>query len=132
MLTGGCYCGRIRYEAEHAPFHETVCHCGICRRISGAPMVGWFSVPIKGFRFTEGQPKEYRSSRHATRTFCPNCGSPLTCQFHAVSKEIDLTIGSLDEPQSIVPKEQVWVSKRLGWAVLQPPLPEHQKDRGSP
>ena len=27
MLTGGCFCGRVRYEAGGAPYNATVCHC---------------------------------------------------------------------------------------------------------
>jgi hypothetical protein len=61
MLKGGCFCGRIRYEAAGTPFHETNCHCSICRRISGAPFVTWFSVSRSEFRLVCGEPA--RSSR---------------------------------------------------------------------
>ena len=44
MLTGGCFCGRVRYEARGPAFNRTSCHCSICRRTSGAPFVAWFSV----------------------------------------------------------------------------------------
>ena len=36
MLTGGCFCGRVRYEARGPAFNRTSCHCSICRRTSGA------------------------------------------------------------------------------------------------
>jgi hypothetical protein len=41
MLTGGCYCGAVRYETDGEPFHETICHCADCRRIVGAASVAW-------------------------------------------------------------------------------------------
>jgi hypothetical protein len=44
MLTGGCFCGDIRYAVTGSPFHPTNCHCSICRRTTGAPFVAWFSV----------------------------------------------------------------------------------------
>jgi hypothetical protein len=34
MLTGGCFCGRVRYEARGPAFNRTSCHCSICRRTS--------------------------------------------------------------------------------------------------
>jgi len=46
MLTGGCFCGAIRYEADGAPFRETNCHCSICHRTTGAP----FLLDIREFR----------------------------------------------------------------------------------
>ena len=55
MLTGGCFCGAIRYEARGTPFHESNCHCSICRRTTGAPFVTWFAamlfavIPIRNF-----------------------------------------------------------------------------------
>ena len=36
-LAGGCMCGAVRYEADGAPFHATLCHCVDCRRAGGAP-----------------------------------------------------------------------------------------------
>ena len=30
MLTGGCFCGAIRYQPEGTPFHETNCHRPTC------------------------------------------------------------------------------------------------------
>jgi len=39
MLTGGCYCGYLRYDVFGQPFDETVCHCSIYRRTTGAPFV---------------------------------------------------------------------------------------------
>jgi len=53
MLQGGCFCGRIRYEVAGRPFHETNCHCSICRRTTGAPFVAWFSVRPLEFRVAE-------------------------------------------------------------------------------
>ena len=50
MLTGGCFCGAIRYEARGTPFDETNCHCSICRRTPGAPFVTWFSPRSSDFR----------------------------------------------------------------------------------
>jgi len=65
MLKGGCFCGRIRYETTAAPFHETNCHCSICRRTSGAPFVTWFSVPRSEFRLVSGEPARFESTAAA-------------------------------------------------------------------
>ena len=82
-LTGGCLCGAIRYEVRGAPYHRTVCHCSICRRSAGAPMVAWFSVKLADFAFTAGQPASYRSSAKAQRSCCPTCGTQLTFKLDA-------------------------------------------------
>ena len=37
--TGGCLCGRLRYRADAEPVRAVICHCSICRRVSGAPML---------------------------------------------------------------------------------------------
>lgn len=43
-LEGGCLCGAVRYRVTGKPYHVTHCHCSMCRRASGAPLVTWFSV----------------------------------------------------------------------------------------
>src|ERR1700752_2191842 len=62
MLTGGCFCGKVRYEISAAPVGSTVCHCVDCRRATGAPFVGWMSVPWSAFRLVAGATKTHASS----------------------------------------------------------------------
>ncbi|HEV7266905.1 MAG TPA: GFA family protein [Falsiroseomonas sp.] len=118
MLTGGCLCGAVRYEADGTPFHETVCHCSMCRRASGAPMVGWFTVRRQGLRFVGGAPARYASSARAERSFCQRCGTPLTFESRDFPDEVDVTIASLDNPEAVRPRDHTRTGTQLGWVKL--------------
>ena len=127
MLTGGCFCGRVRYEAEGAPFNQTNCHCSICRRTTGAPFVAWFSVARAQFRLT-GEPTRFRSSGQATRSFCPVCGTQVTFQLDGTA-EIDVSTSSLDAPGHVPPADHIHVSSRLEWVKLADGLPQFRESR---
>jgi hypothetical protein len=129
MLKGGCYCGRIRYEAAGTPFHETNCHCSICRRTTGAPYVTWFSVPRSQFRIVDGEPTQFRSTAKAMRSFCPECGTQLTFEHEDFPNEIDVTTCSLDDPNVLPPKDHTWTSSKLRWLKLADGLPAYQQSR---
>jgi len=129
MLKGGCFCGAIRYEAGGAPFDETVCHCSICRRTTGAPFVAWFSVLRSEFRFLQGTPTRFRSTDKATRTFCPRCGTQLTFERDDLLNEIDVTTCSLDEPQLVQPRDHTRTGSKLGWVKLADGLPQYRETR---
>ena len=129
MLRGGCFCGRIRYEAAGTPFHETNCHCSICRRTAGAPFVAWFSVARSGFRLVSGEPTRFNSTAHGTRSFCPRCGTQLTFEDEDFPDEIDVTTCSLDDPELLPPRDHTRTSSKLGWIRLADQLPEHQEGR---
>ena len=101
MLTGGCYCGAVRYETDGEPFHETICHCADCRRIVGAASVAWLTVSRSRFRFTGKDPASIRSSASVTRRFCGVCGTSLTYENDAVPDEVDVTTASLDDPDAM-------------------------------
>ena len=126
ILRGGCQCGAVRYEARGQPYHRTVCHCTTCRRTSGAPMVGWFSVAAAGFRFTQGQPRRFRSSAQALRSFCGDCGTPLTYEYG--EKHIGLTIGALDRPADVRLSEQLASPARVPYFEDLAKLPVHRTD----
>jgi hypothetical protein len=123
MIEGHCFCGFVRYAADGPPSHETACHCSVCRRVSGAPYVAWATVPAAGFRFVAGTPSSFRSSDHATRTFCPRCGTPLTFRTDHAPDEIDITTCSLDQPESLPPKDHTHASSKLTWVVPGDNLP---------
>ncbi len=129
MYAGGCFCRAVRYQVEGAPFHETLCHCSICRRTSGAPLVAWASFPRTGFRFTSGSPAQIRSSPGACRSFCAACGTPLLFEHDDFPDELDITLCSLDDPESIPPKDHTHVLSRLPWVERMDALRKYARGR---
>jgi hypothetical protein len=127
MLKGGCFCGQIRYETTGTPCHETNCHCANCRRTTGAPSVAWFSVPRAQFRFTLGKPTRFRSTPRGTRSFCSQCGTQLSFETEDLPAEIDVTTGSLDDPNEVPPQDQTWTRSKLSWVVLDERVPKHSE-----
>ncbi|MCO6417527.1 GFA family protein [Siccirubricoccus sp. KC 17139] len=131
MLTGGCLCGEIRYEAHGTPFHPTLCHCRMCRLAAGAPVVAWFSVKREDYRLVAGTPARYASSPGVVRTFCPRCGTSLTFESAAHAAEIDITTASLDDPDAVPPQDHTRAAYRIGWVSLADGLTVYPERRPS-
>ena len=70
-LEGGCLCGRLRYRIDHAPHHADYCHCRVCQRASGAPVVAWLTMASAGFAWTAGEPAVSSPVPRATRCSAP-------------------------------------------------------------
>ena len=128
-LLGGCFCGALRYEAEGRPFNSTLCHCTDCRKASGAPAMAWFSVRREQLRWSANAPQLVRSSAHALRGFCPQCGASLVFQDDDWPDEIDIATASLDDPGQVPPRDHTFVRSRLAWMDLHDGLPEYQRTR---
>jgi hypothetical protein len=131
MLQGGCFCGRIRYEVTGTPFQQSNCHCSICRRTTGAPFVAWFSVRPSEFRWLSGSPSQFRSSIKASRSCCAHCGTQLTFRHDDFPDEVDVTTCSLDQPESVPPRDHIHVSSKLPWIALSDRLPQFLQTRSS-
>ncbi|MFI5316531.1 MAG: GFA family protein [Myxococcota bacterium] len=129
---GGCLCGAVRYRALGAASSPTLCHCRTCRRAAGAPAVAWVSFPRAGFAFTGSEPVRYRSSAQVVRTFCGRCGTPLSYAHEDEPGSIDVTTASLDQPDELPPRDQLWTSHSLAWSEGLAALPRHPGKRGAP
>jgi len=127
-LTGGCLCGAVRYEISGLGESVSHCHCGMCRKASGAAFVTWLGVPHDMFRYSEGEPQIYKSSDAATRSFCAKCGSPLRFEYHGAHAHTHITVGSLDEPERVAPQRHIWVNDRIAWADYEDGLPEYSSE----
>jgi hypothetical protein len=111
-LTGGCQCGAIRFSVEEDGLgRASICHCRMCQKAFGSffgPLVS-----ALGLHWTRGAPKYFRSSNHARRGFCPDCGTPLT--FEPDGDVVEVAIGAFDAPSAIRPVIQHDVAARLPW-----------------
>lgn len=116
LATGGCLCGAIRYAITDEPEQVVICHCPDCRRAAGAHAVAYFFVSVDKFGFTDGTPAEYASSPGVVRKFCSRCGTTLSWQGEKQPGRIDVTVGSLDDPEQFPPSRAVYRRHRLGWA----------------
>jgi hypothetical protein len=125
MLTGGCHCGAIRYEADGEPEHHALCHCVDCRRCSGAPMVGWMAFPAEAVRVTQGEAAVYASSADARRHFCIQCGTGLFYTNAVMLPGIvDIQSATLDDIENQPPGAQIQVAERLPWMADLGAIPE--------
>jgi hypothetical protein len=128
-LNGGCLCGAVRYQCATAIYPAAYCHCTSCRRAAGAHAVAWFTVPGSSLVFTRGQPAIYRSSQPVQRGFCARCGTQLTYRHDDSSGEVDITIGSLDEPDRVAPAAHIWMQDAPSWDRPADGLPCHPATR---
>jgi len=122
---GGCLCGAVRYRVAGTPDAAVLCHCAMCRRASGAPVVAWITVPDDRFAYTAGEAAVYASSDHGRRELCAPCGSPLAFRSSKRPGEVDVTVGTLDRPQSFPPNRHIFTASRLPWLRLADDLPAH-------
>ena len=114
-VTGGCQCGRIRYEIAGGAEPVSICHCRMCQRASGNLFLAIVPVPHESFRWLNGAPETYASSTIANRDFCASCGTPLSFRF-VEGDFICLGVGTLDDPEwTPRPGRHVGAESRVSW-----------------
>jgi adenylate cyclase len=124
-ISGGCLCGAIRYEITGPSIDVGFCHCRMCQRFTGAPLHVFASFPTESVRFTQGEPKYYKSSPVAARGFCADCGSSLTWKplFGDWSDWLAIICGTLDHPEDIAPTWHTGVESQMPWLHVHDNLP---------
>jgi hypothetical protein len=122
---GGCLCGKVRFRVSAEALDSGYCHCRMCQRNSGAPVVAWATFPTARFAWIAGEPASYASSATATRSFCPNCGSYLVFSSSESPREISVNTASFDHPEAFPPRKHIFVESRIAWFHTRDELPEH-------
>lgn len=115
-LTGGCLCGSVRYEARPAHRDGYYCHCRMCQLAFGNTRAAYVNLRKDQVRWNT-PPAYYASSKIARRGFCGRCGTPLSFEF-LESQNMDLSVGSLDDPDAVKPTGHFSVETRVAaWHV---------------
>lgn len=111
VMTGGCQCGRVRYEVDVENDEAYLCHCRMCQRATGGVSIAFMNAPQTAVRWAGEGPDWFQSSPIAHRPFCSRCGTPLGFSF-LDGTNIDLTVGSFDDPYRFKPKHHFAVESR--------------------
>ena len=122
-VTGGCQCGGVRYSLSSPPVGAHFCHCRMCQKAVGGPFAALASVPTADLVWVRGAPAWFASSNLAERPFCRDCGTPLGFRYVG-SDRINITIGSLDDPELAPVGIHYGVEARLSWVRVCDGLPQ--------
>lgn len=126
MLTGSCLCGGVRYEIAGRLGPSVHCHCGECRKASGASFTTNAGVATADFRFVQGEDLvgSWESSPGQLRCFCTRCGSPLIKRIEANPSELRLRLGTLDGDPETQPAAHIFVGEKAPWVTITDSLPQ--------
>ena len=100
-ISGGCYCGSLRYESVGDIEASIQCHCRECQYITGGNPNVIMIMPLKGFEFVKGVPKTFKRKdieNAVTRLFCENCGTGIGTKNPNRPNSIILKVGTFDDP----------------------------------
>jgi hypothetical protein len=127
--TGGCLCGKVRYQIVGELMPVIDCHCSKCRRFHGH--VGAYSAVRREnlVLVEEAGLKWYRSVQDETpdvyRGFCMECGSSLFWDPRGL-ENISIAAGTIDPPTGLETQCHVWVSQKTDYYTIADGLPCHE------
>ena len=127
VFIGGCLCAQLRYEVSEL-IDAGYCHCRLCQRSSGGPVLAWATFPAGRFSYTQGEAATYASSGSGRREFCASCGTQIAFRDLRTPDRVDLNIASLDDPARVEPQYHIWVASQIPWFEINDDLPRYADD----
>lgn len=108
--TGNCLCGSIHFTANNINNNVGACHCSMCRKWVGGPLMFvncGEDVSFEG----EDNISVLNSSDWAERGFCQKCGSPLFYRLKQ-GKQYMIPAGLFDDQELFVFDRQLFIDKK--------------------
>ncbi|MEM7280375.1 MAG: GFA family protein [Pseudomonadota bacterium] len=109
MSQGQCLCGAVEITAQQLSHEVGACHCRMCRRWGGGPLMATDCGTDVVLSDTDSV-AVYDSSDWAERGFCKQCGSHLFYRLKQSGQYI-MPVGLFDEDQMVL-DHQVFVDER--------------------
>jgi hypothetical protein len=126
-LTGGCFCGRVRYAIAAPLRFARSCHCSKCRKIFSGSGSAYAEIEPGSFAWTAGQDqfKRFATSPRRGLGFCGNCGTTLCGmdgdQVHGV------TLGSVDGDPGVQLAMHIFVGSKAPWDHIGGDAPQYDE-----
>lgn len=110
---GQCLCGAVTVHAELEEASFDACHCDMCRRWGGGPLM---AVGVGSRLRLEGEDSVgvYGSSGWAERGFCKHCGTHLFYRLKG-GEHYAVPVGLIEGELPWHFKEQIFIDRKPGW-----------------
>ena len=105
-----CLCGSVRITAENRSYSVGSCHCNMCRKWTGGPIM---TVDCGSEVSFEGEENitVFSSSDWAERGFCNICGSHLFYRLKANNQHM-ISAGLFEDNKEFVFDHQVFIDEK--------------------
>lgn len=116
-VSGGCFCGQVRYEFEPTFLAYRYCFCSRCRKVRGTAHAANIFVPQAAFSWLAGEDQIKcfdLEGAHFGNCFCGKCGSPVPRQAMA-GKAYLIPAGTVDGDPGIAPEGAIFWDSRASW-----------------
>jgi hypothetical protein len=127
-LDGGCTCGGVRYRMTSKPMFVHCCHCRWCQRETGASFALNALIEADRVSLLKGEvevvdtPSNSGKGQKIVR--CPKCHIALWSNYGGAGDVVRFVrVGTLDEPDRLLPDIHIFTSSKQPWVVLPPEMP---------
>lgn len=125
-ITGGCFCGAVRFAVEGEPIQRGQCHCTDCQKFTGGAENYYMVMPAAGFSYVKGEPKRYARPVEGAlvREFCATCGTHLAARSPRSDAIVIVKVGGLDDPAVFEgPQAVIWTAEAQPFHMLPEGVP---------
>ncbi len=128
MIRGSCLCGGVRFEYSRSVSGVGMCHCSLCRKVSGVASNATIVVPAADLCWLAGEElrKTYTKPSGWQTTFCSACGSPLPGMFPG-GGAYWVPAGSLDDDPGVRISGHIFVGSKAAWDVIADDTPQFEE-----
>jgi hypothetical protein len=114
-LTGGCFCGQVRYQIDAPLGPARSCHCSRCRKAFSGSGSAYAEISPGSFSWTRGKDNltSYESTPGWGLCFCRTCGTTL-CGTHE-GQVHGVTLGGIDGDPGIRLRMHIFVGSKASW-----------------
>lgn len=107
---GHCLCGAVHITSNTMNPHAAACHCNMCTRWAGGPLMAVDCGTEVSFQGEENL-SIYNSSEWAERGFCKQCGSHLFYRLKE-SQQYYIPAGLFDDLEQLIFDHQVFIDEK--------------------
>jgi hypothetical protein len=125
-LAGQCFCGAVAYTVADAFAYAANCHCGNCRRTTGAAFKPFAGIARAKLSLMRGETELLvYGDTQGNDTHCARCGALL----YSVVRDgayVHVAMGTLVDDPSIRPTHHIFVGSKAPWFTITDGLPQYE------